>query len=228
MLSFLKEQEQSNNPVEPEAHRDRNADNTKTIQEQEYLTVDNKKRSANKTTCLLAIFFIAGLVCLIFMIKKTTPQTAKAQNFEHSQTKIAAAIAKITGINSQILNKMDGIVSKFYEFSNVQQVKVNDLSKNPFDRDTFLNNLQKNGDEQSGFDAELLRKQQIQQQADDLHLMSIIQSNQGISCMINNEILYEGDTIQDFKLESINKNLVTLVWDKDPSQHTNIILKLEE
>jgi len=228
MLSFLKEQEQSNNPVQAGAHKNQHAENIKTMQEQEYLTVDNKKRSANKTTYLLAIAFIAGLVCLVFMIKKSTPKKASAQNSDQTQTKIATAIAKITGINSQFLSKMDGIVNKFYELSNIQQVKVKNLSKNPFDRDTFLNNLEINADKQPEVDTEFLRKQQIKQQAKELHLLSIIQSIQGISCMINDEILYEGDTIQGFKVTAINKNSVTLVWDKNPSQNTNIILKLDE
>lgn len=227
MLPFLKEQDQSNNPVRSEANKTRNPQNIGTNQDQEYLTVDNK-RSSSKTTYLLAILFIAGLVCLLFMIKNSSPEKASAQNTEQSQTVITKAIAKITGIKSQMLDKMDGIVDKFYEFSDVKQIKVNELSRNPFDQDTFLNNIQGNADQKAKVDAELLRKQQIQNQAEDLHLLSIIQSSRGISCMINDEILYKDDIIKGFKIKKISKNSVTLAWNDEPSEDTNVILKLDE
>ena len=73
--------------------------------------------------------------------------------------------------------------------------------------------------------------------AERLKLLSIMQSkrskqqNQQYCCMIDNEILYEGDMIEDFKILQIGNDFVKLQWDdqgESGHERVQIVLKLPE
>jgi len=187
--------------------------------DEQYLTVAVHGNSVRKTTILLAILFGIGLLCLWFMIKKSTPSAAAAVvNAEETQLK--KAITQLIGVKSEIFSRMDEIVKKFYEFSDVQQVKVNELVKNPFKLEMFLGNT-----DEIGIDIELMRQQQLKEQARDMQLLSIMQSNadKGSCCMIDDKILYEGDKIRGFEVRQISDSTVWL-----ESEGLEIVLKLSE
>lgn len=197
-------------------------------QDKQYLTVAVHGNSVRKTTILLAILFGIGLLCLWFMIKKSTPSAAAAVvNTEETQLK--KAITQLIGVKSEIFSRMDEIVNKFYEFSDVQQVKVNELVKNPFKLEMFLGNT-----DEIGIDIELLRQQQLKEQARGMQLLSIMQSNadKGSCCMIDDKILYEGDKIQGFEVRQISDSTVSLVLPLQggglESEGLEIVLKLSE
>lgn len=179
----------------------------------EYLTVAARSSVVRKTTYLLVGLFVLALVCLWFMVKKTTPRTAAAGGGD--QTQIELAISRLTGVSSEMFHRMDKIVRKFYEFSDVQQVRVNDLAKNPFKHETFL------GDLRTG--QRINPDRDVSQLAQDMQLLSIIQSDQGNCCMIDDRILYVGDSIRDFKVCEIGDNAVKL-----KSKESEIVLKLSE
>jgi hypothetical protein len=108
----------------------------------------------------------------------------------------------------------------------VQQVQVNELVKNPFKHEIFLGNLKKNSDNEEGnldIDEEMMRQQQLIQQTKHLQLLSIMQSDKSNCCMIDDEILYEGDSIRGFKVSQIGDSFVKL-----ESEGTEILLKLSE
>ena len=174
---------------------------------QEYLTVSAKGKNARKSTMLLVGLFILGLLCLWFMIKKSSPKTASATTPNAEETQIEMAITRLTGVSSEMFNRMDEIVNKFYEFSDVLQVRLNELVKNPFKYDVFLGDLKKASDIENK-DYEMLRQQ--------LQLFSIMQSEQGNCCMIDDKILYEGDSIRGFRVRQISNNFVKLEWEQDP------------
>jgi preprotein translocase subunit SecG len=214
MLSFLRDPNLAELPAEKknatvQKPGQESAGETK---EQEYLTVATKGRDVRKSTILLGILFIIGLACLGFMIKKSSPKTASAEIVNTEEMQIEAAIARITGIKSEMFSRMDEIVSKFYEFSDVLQVKVSELVKNPFQLEMFLTNLkaESNAEDSLEIDVEMILQEQITRKAMDMKLVSIMQSNQGVCCMINNKILYEGDLIEDFKVKQIGYNHVKL------------------
>jgi hypothetical protein len=184
-------------------------------QQAEYFTVAARGTIVRKTTYLLVGLFILSLVCLWFMIKKTTPRTAAAAASD--QTQIELAISRLTGVSSEMFHRMDQIVRKFYEFSDVQQVRVNDLVKNPFKHETFLGDLRTGQRRNPNSDAT------TRQLAQDMQLLSIIQSDQGNCCMIDDRILYEGDSIRGFKVREIGDTAVKL-----QSQESEIVLKLSE
>jgi len=194
----------------------------KTSADQEYLTVAVHKKNVRRTTLLLAVLFGIGLLCLWFMIKKSVPLTAAAAaGVEESQ--FEKAVAQLVGVKSEIFSRTDEVVRKFYEFSDVQQIKVNELVKNPFELEIFLGNVRKNTDNDS--DIELLRQQQMKEQAGEMQLLSIMQSSadKGNCCMIDDKILYEGDKIRGFEVRKISDKTVLL-----ESQGVEIVLKLAE
>jgi hypothetical protein len=136
-----------------------------------------------------------------------------------------------------MFNSMDEIVNKFYEFSNVLQVQVNELVKNPFELELFLASLRGKASSEGknlSIEAEMILRQQMK----DLQLWSIMQSEQGNCCMIDDKILYKGDTIKGFKVIEIGDSFVKLrhdFQDNDNGEHlanqpedVEIVLKLSQ
>lgn len=224
MLPFLREQEIANSSVQ-EADKPDKAAGAEQTPLQQYLTVSYKNKSVRRSTMLLAALFVAGLLCLWFMIKKSTPQSASAEVASSDEKQIEMAIAQLTGVETEMFHRMDEIVNKFYEFSNVLQVQVEELVKNPFELEPFLASLRRksSGDEGLDIDAEMLRQQQLRQQTKDLRLLSIMQSEQGTCCMINDKILYEGDFIKGLKVAHIGDRSVMV-----ESEGLKVELKLSE
>jgi preprotein translocase subunit SecG len=218
MLSFLRDQSLEDLPAQKKAKTAASktpGDGADKSQESEYLTVATKKKQVRKSTTLLAVLFIIGLLCLWFMIKKSTPKAASGASVDKEETMIETAIARLTGVKSTIFSKMDEIVSKFYEFSDVPQVKVNELAKNPFEEETFAANLREKPEagEKANEDARMRWQQQMRQRSQGMQLLSIMKSNQRNCCMIDDKILYEGDTIKGFKVVQIGDSFVRLESD---------------
>ena len=133
---------------------------------------------------------------------------------------------------------MDEIVQKFYEFSDVFQVKVGELTKNPFQVEGIVPELK--GEALPRMDpqaqAELIRHKKMQQEASTLRLLSIMRSENGHSCMINDEIVRQGETIEGFLVAQIGNNSVELTWlaggavdgNASETKDMNVTLKLSE
>jgi preprotein translocase subunit SecG len=212
MLSFLRDSNPGDLPADEAARNAQENPNAKT-REQEYFTVASHGKAVRKSTTILAVLFIIGAICLWFMIKKSSPQTASANEVVPEETQIETAIARLTGIKSEMFTSMDEIVSKFYEFSDVLQVKVEELSKNPFQFEMFLSSLKNKtpvAEEPVGIDPETIWQQQIRQKSKELKLDSIMQSDMGKCCMINNKILYAGNSINGFTVLQIDDDRVKL------------------
>lgn len=166
--------------------------------EQQYLTVAAQGKDVRKMTMLLAILFVIGLLCLLFMIKKSVPQSAAAASDNAEDGQIEKAIERLTGVGSEMFKRMDQIVNKFYEFSDVEQVLVKELVKNPFERKRFLAEAPETTDRK----AEEIKP--------GMQLLAICQTEQGNFCMIEEKILYEGDMIKGFKVSQISDTFVKL------------------
>ena len=164
---------------------------------------------------MLAVLFIIGLLCLGYMIKKSTPQAASAASDVTEETQLEAAVARLTGVKSEMFSSMDEIVRKFYEFSDVVQIKVGELVKNPFKIELFSANVKEEPRVEikvPEVDIEMAQQQQIRQKAKEMRLLSIMQSDRGNCCMVGDKILYEGDYIRDFMVRQIGDNFVKLEW----------------
>ena len=240
MLSFLREQggaEESSRKTEVAAGQT-SSNGVKSPQEEKFLTVASHGGRTRRSTILLAVLFIAGLLCLWFMIKKSTPSTAVATTVDTEQTQVEQAMSRLTGVKSEMFSRMDEIVKKFYEFSDVLQIKVDELAKNPFTLDLYVGGSKKKTEQEPApkMDVALLWRQEIERKAQELKLLSIMQSDQGACCMIGDKILRNGDSIQDFVISQIGEDFVKIEWrpeqdDRPPgteSERVEIVLALQK
>lgn len=238
MLSFMREQG-AGNPSDRSPARAGPRDATAPVDAgaQEYLTVAANSKNLRKSTLLVVALFGVGLLCLWLMIRKTQPQAASAQQASDDETRIESAISQLTGVGSEVAT-MNEIVNKFYEFSDVVQIKVNELVKNPFQVEGNMQELKDQvvvGDD-AQIQAELMRRRWLQQQASALRLLSVMRSESGLCCMINDQILREGDKIDEFTVSRIGNNFVQLVGPQQEAadgsvsenEDLKIVLKLSE
>jgi preprotein translocase subunit SecG len=172
--------------------------------EQDYLVPAEHGRNLKRSTITLAILFSVGVLCLWFMIKQTGPKQAAASTEE---AQIENAIAQLTGIKTEMNSRMDEVVDKFYQFSDVEQVEVEELKKNPFVYD-FTPEAEDGADKYS-VNREML-KQEIEAKSGKMRLWSIMESPQGSCCMIDDDLFYEGDKIQDLTITRIEESFVEL------------------
>jgi len=222
MLSF--QRDQGSEPVQkPDAAGAAPGDGDDKSQGQEYLTVAAHGRRTRKSTIMLGALFIIGMLCLWFMIKKSTPQTASGAESDAEGTQVEAAIARLTGVKSEMFGRMDEIVNKFYEFSDVPQVEVGELLKDPFKLEKKLKKAPEPvvvvEDTGPVIDPDIQWRQQVRRKAQALDLQGIMQSMDAADpadrryfCMIGGDILYEGDSTKDFKVLQIGDDFVKLEW----------------
>jgi hypothetical protein len=238
MLSFMREQEPQNASGRPAAGPGpQDGPLSDPSGAQEYLTVTANSKSLRRSTTVVAVLVGIGLLGLMIMIRRSQPQAASAAPADGNQTKIEAAIGRLTGVRSEMAGRMDEIVKKFYQFSDVVQVKVDELVKNPFEVEGFLKDV-KTGTpvEDPQAKAELLRRQKLEQKAKTLKLLSIMRSEQGDCCMINDRILRQGDTLEGFKIVRIGGSFVELAWPSNgasevgtsPTEEMKTVLKLSD
>jgi len=226
MLSFLREQNNMELPAQKHdaAAQAESSEGTEKSREQEYLTVSASKKRTRKSTILLAVLFIMGLLCLGYMIKKSTPQTVSAASDVPEQSELEAAVARLMGIKAEVFTGMGEIVDKFNEFSDVLQIKVGELVKNPFKLEVLSANVEEEPRIEikvPEIDAEMVERQQVIQKAKEMRLLSIMQSDRGKCCMVGNKILYEGDFIKDFEVRQIGNNFVKLEWDPNRNSESS-------
>ncbi|MHC4644482.1 MAG: hypothetical protein ACYTBJ_03195 [Planctomycetota bacterium] len=225
MLSFMREQNLENAQAKKSsiASRGGAAVPPGNAQDQEYLTVASRSKNVRKTRYVIMALFGVGILGLLFMIKKSGPKSAQA----NENSEVETTISRLTGIRKELFERMDQIVGKFYEFSDVEQIQVRQLSKNPFMHETLWGNLKKTN-QNTSIDTDLLMRQRLAQEATSLKLLSIINSAEGDYCMINEKFLHVGDSIKGFKVRRIDEDSVTLEWENGQSDNIEIELKLSE
>lgn len=240
MLSFLRDQNNTGTPGKetPGPAGNPPTDGTAPSADQDFLTVASHGKRARKSTTVLVVLFAIGLLCLGFMIKKSAPQAASATTGQNGEGKVEAALARLTGIKSEVFGKMDDIVKKFYDFSGVMQVQVGELSKNPFTLELLAPDAKQVPlvIETPNADSAAIWRQQVRQRTKDMKLLSIMYSDQVKSCMIGSKILREGDSIQGFTVRQIGDSSVKLQWggEQDPNspgsppEAVEIVLTLSE
>jgi len=240
MLSFLRDQGSDDSPAEKTGTAGQTtSEGSPNVSEQDYIAVSTSTSRVRRSTAVLAVLLVAGLACIWLMVKKTSPQPAGAATAEANAVDIEKEIIRITGAKSEVFEKMDELVGKFNEFSEVPQVEVNQLVKNPFEQETFLANLKTDITDAQPvitIDHQAIRRQKAQKQADELNLTTIMLSHQRNCCMIDDKFFYQGDSIGDFTITGIESNFVKLLWNADndaanstgTAQKVEIILKLAQ
>lgn len=224
MLSFLRENESESKQFGSDNKADDN----------QYLTAKSRDKSVRNTTYLLSALFCIGLVILVVMMKTAGPAAASASTksgIENEALEIEKAIARLTGVRTEMFSRMEEIIEKFYKFSNVQQINAGDLVKNPFRLESFFDDLQQIKKlTDFDFDMEGIKKRQLISEAKKMQLLSIMESNGNKCCMINDKILYEGDSIDAFEVIRIYDSFVELGWngsgDRELSQEQKQDVKI--
>ncbi len=219
MLSFMRDNERKNSLPESKKLRvsKKTFDNKQSPASPDYLVPVAHGRNLKHSTIMLAVLFSIGALCLWYMVNKTAPKTVSAA-VENEETQIENAIAQVIGIKTEMNGRMNDVVNRLYQFSEINQVKVDELKKNPFRLDLFAEDAQNEVD----FSREELRSE-LQKKCRGLKLGSIMESPQGNCCMIDDDIFYVGDSIKGFTVSKIEGEFVELM-----SHGIRVILKMPE
>lgn len=223
MLSFMREQGGDSLPDEQATGSgQREGASAEKGENQEYLTVAANSQNLRRSTIVVAVLVAVGLAGLGYMIRKSQPQAALGQPSQEEENKIEVAISRLTGVSSEMVSRMDEIVNKFYEFSDVFQVGVGELVKNPFEVETFMGAMKEDGPtpQDEAARAALIRRAHLKERAATLKLLSVMRSDDGNACMINDRILRQGDTIEEFTITQIGADSVLLTWQSDEAVQT--------
>ncbi len=210
MLSFLQDEniEENKASESPDAPASSDAPAVEQPkQQEEYLTVSARSENVRKGTYVLFVLFGIGLLGLWFMVKKSTPQSASAAiGISSEKDRLDSAMSRLDGDGAGMFGQTKEIVGRFYESSTIRQVEVNKLKKNPFKTEKLsycLKQIRQSEELESLSAANM-------QRTSSFELLSICESLKGRSCMIGDEVLYEGDSIKDFKVEQIGDDFVKL------------------
>jgi len=203
---------------------------------QEFLTVAATRSNLRRSTILVAALVAVGLAGLGYMIRKSQPQAAYGKPAKDEENKIEVAISRLTGVSSEMVSRMDEIVNKFYEFSDVFQVEVGELVKNPFEVEMFMGAIKEEGPtpQDAATRAALIQRERLKERAKSLKLLSVMRSEDGNACMINDRILHQGDTIDGLVVTKIGGNSVLLALESQGAvsaagtENLTIMLKLAQ
>ena len=106
-------------------------------------------------------------------------------------------------------SQMNSVSGRFYQFNNVDQVGVEELKKNPFIRGEM-----DSAPSSSGTGSQ--QQEQIRQEAQvigmGMELWSITATPKGVCCMIDDKVLYQGDSYKNMTVKLITKKTVTLEY----------------
>lgn len=209
MLSYLKDGKDQMSET-AETQNAQNQPDGGLCQQDDFLTVSGHGKKLQHSTIMLAVLFAAAAAVVWFMVKKTTPASAEAAT-NQDQAQLEAALAQLNTMQTEVNSQMNSVVGKFYHFSNVEQVSVDELKKNPFKRE--LANSNNAPDPKALAESELSYiREKAQQQAAGLKLWTITSTPKGKCCMIDDKLLYAGDTINGMTVKTIGIKTVTLEY----------------
>lgn len=174
----------------------------------DYMTVSGQNQKVRRSTMVLVALFVVGGLGLLFMVKKTPPASANAEPSQ-DEVQLETALAQLNTMQAEMNSQMDSVAGRFYQFNNVDQVGVEELKKNPF-------NMRDSDHASNASGAGPQQHERIQQEAQvismGLELWSITATPKGMCCMIDDKVLYQGDTYKNMTVSSITEKTVTLEY----------------
>lgn len=201
MLSFLKDGQTIPAVAEVEGQNSGEASLTK---QDDYLTVSGHGKKLKQSTMLLIGLFVIGGIGVFLMVKKATPAQAVAAGAKDEQVEIESAIAQLNGMQTEMNSQMRNVTGRLNHIKELGQIDVSELKKNPFMREEMSMDLGSNTQ---------ARQEMARRQASTYTLWSITSTPKGPCCMINDTVVYQGDTIGNFTVKQINKETVTIECD---------------
>ncbi len=176
-----------------------------------YLQPTGYGKNLKQTTIALIAISCVGAVIVWSMVKGVTPSDASASQNNQTETHITSVLATLNGIEKDMSTKLDAMVNKIYGFSEINHVDVSELKKNPFRRDLSEGTESTTPSEKQQLD---WQREEALRRSQDLQLWSIMETPQGNCCMINGmineKLLYVGDTIEGFTVVAISEKYVDL------------------
>lgn len=203
MLSYLKDGNQS--PVISELQEETQAE---TNDPQTYMTVSGQGKKVRQSTIALGILFVVAGAAVWFMAQKSTPASVDAAPSQ-DQAQLEAALAQLDSMQDEMDSQMDSVAGRFSQFNSVEQVAVDELKKNPFKRE--LDYTVDGGDAKLDQQQEMAR-QEAQVLAMGLQLWSITATPKGVCCMIDDKVLYVGDSYKNMTVTAIEDKVVKLEY----------------
>ena len=173
---------------------------------EDYLTVSGQNQKVRRSTIILVALFAVGALGIWLMVKKTTPATANAEPSQN-QVQLETALAQLDSMQAEMDAKMNSVAGRFYQFNNVDQVGVEELKKNPFIRKDMDSSPNSSG---TGVQQQAQIRQEAQVIGMGMELWSITATPKGMCCMIDDKVLYQGDTYRNMAVKSITGKVVTL------------------
>ena len=168
-----------------------------------------QEKTVRRTTIILIGAVAFAFLAIWFMNKKATPAPATAQT-SPEQLQIEAVIAQLSGTSQQTQNKMDDMVKRFYELSDIKQVSPKQLMKDPFTLSWGHGLI--DAKNTSSLDS---RQRTGSAGLESLELKSVLESKFGNCCMINDKLLYVGDKIKGVEVVQITADFVRLKSEKN-------------
>lgn len=209
MLSFQRDG-QSQAPAAAQAQQAHGEKEDGLCKQDDFLTVSGHGKKVRQSTLMLVGLFVVAAAVVWFMVKKITPASVSAAPGQ-DQSQLEAALAQLSTMQNEVNTQMDSVVGKFYQFDSVEQVEVSELKKNPFQRELGKTEQKEDLAKKAENDLKQLRDRAYQQAA-SLELWSITATPRGKCCMINDKLLYLGDSINELTVKTIGEKTVALEY----------------
>lgn len=208
MLSFLRDTNQTPASSQMQSGATEAAEDTGSLQVHDYLKPASHAKNAKQGTIILVILFLIGAAGVWWMIKKSGLSVAQGAS-EEEASQIDQALAQLTSFQTLMSDQMDSVSGRFFQASELGQITVADLKKNPFRQEWILEQAA----EDLSINQSLMRKEEMQRRAAQLKLWSITEREENSCCMIQDKVLYVGDAIHGFTVQEIFPDRVVLVYD---------------
>jgi hypothetical protein len=171
--------------------------------------VDDRSR-LHKATILLLAACVLGIGAMYFIKMKKKPAVPTDQQ-KTLEMQVDLALQKLSNKDEQAKAKQtfrdsQEMIQLFYGYPGSQQVKLEELQRDPFIRETVKKAVVKDDSKQL---AKL--QKELEKKFASLKLQSVIQMSGGSKCLINGQIYGQGQTVGDgFTISTIHEKSVTL------------------
>ncbi|MEJ5259898.1 MAG: hypothetical protein WHS88_06895 [Anaerohalosphaeraceae bacterium] len=213
MLSFLRDGSQT-----PAAARMENegASASPTPASSDFLRPAVRNQTVRQGTIVLTILFLTGGAAVWWMVKKSG--LSEAQGSTAAETsQIDQVLVQLSSFQKDMNSQMNSVAGRFSQVSELGQITVSDLKKNPFRQEPA------SGGPDLSFSQALMRKEEMRRKAAGLKLWSITARADRPCCMIGDKVLYVGDAVSGFVVKAIHPDRVILGW-----EDLTVELKIEE
>jgi len=171
---------------------------------QDFLAPSSSGRKLKYSTMILGAVFLIGVASLFLAIKKFGPAEAQAGPSEQD-IQIERDIAKLVGSRAAINNKMNDVVDRISKLSDVEQISVDELKRNPFLKEPLSDD-----DDNLLLVEETEDGEVIQEDESVFKLWSIMEFGSKKSCMIDDRVYVVGDRIGNYQIKLIGEEFVEL------------------